>query len=264
MPARFSTAGFDRAEHLVGGVRTVVYSAGRGEPVVYLHGGGTWHGFEFARDWLDRFRVVVPYHPGYGESADDPTIDSVHDYVLHYLELFDRLGLKRTNLVGASLGGRIAAEFAVSHAHRLTRLALVSPAGIAAADLPMPDFARIPPAELPAYFAWNRDFIRPWWPDEPDAEFLAARAREGAALRQVTRAGSINSERLGRWLHRVTLPTLVVWGRDDRILPAGLAPLWAQRLPNATVRIIEQAGHLLLDESPVARRVVAEFLAGGR
>jgi pimeloyl-ACP methyl ester carboxylesterase len=263
MPARFSTRGFDRAEHLIGGVRTVVYSAGRGEPVVYLHGGGTWHGFEFARDWLDRYRVIAPYHPGYGESADDPTIDSVHDYVLHYLELFDVLKLARVGLVGASLGGRIAAEFAISYAHRLTRLVLVSPVGIPAASLPMPDFARIPPAELPAYFAWNRDFIRQWWPDEPDAEFLAARAREGAALRQVMRAGSANSERLGRWLHRVTLPTLVIWGRDDRILPAGLAPLWAERLPNATVRIIDQAGHLLLDESPVARRVVADFLAGG-
>jgi pimeloyl-ACP methyl ester carboxylesterase len=263
MPARYSTAGFERVELALGGVRTVLYRAGRGEPVVYLHGGGTWHGFEFARDWLDRFHVILPYHPGFGESADDPTIDSVHDHVLRYLELLDVLKLPRVSLVGASLGGRIAAEFAVSHAGRLNRLALVSPAGLPSPDHPMPDFARIAPAELRAYFSRNRDFVRQWWPDEPDAEFLSGRAREGASLHRLTRAGSINSERIGRWLHRVTLPTLVIWGRDDRILPAGLAALWGARLPNATVRIIDGAGHLLLDESPDARRVVADFLAGG-
>jgi len=262
MPARYSTAGFERLELTIGGVRTVAYSAGRGEPVVYLHGGGTWHGFEWAREWFDRFRVIVPYLPGFGESDDDPTVDSVHDYVLHCLGLFDALELGQPSLVGASFGGRLAAEFAISHAERLRRLVLVSPAGLASAEHPMPDFARIAPADLPSYFASDLELVRRWWPDPPDATFLDARARERNSMNRVARSGTINSERLPRWLHRVTVATLVIWGRDDRILPSGLARLWIERLPSAKLEIIDRAGHLLLDESLAARQAVANFLTG--
>jgi pimeloyl-ACP methyl ester carboxylesterase len=76
----YSTAGFERRELEGGGVRTVVYSAGRGPDVVYFHGGGTFHGFEFARDFLDRFHVILPYHPGFGESADDESVQSMQQH----------------------------------------------------------------------------------------------------------------------------------------------------------------------------------------
>src|SRR5262245_19521572 len=106
----YSTAGFRRDEHLVDGIRSVVYSAGKGRPVVYLHGGGTYHGFEWARDWLDRFHVILPIHPGFGESADDPDLSSIDDYVSHYSTLFEVLGLGHFHLAGTSLGGWLAAE----------------------------------------------------------------------------------------------------------------------------------------------------------
>lgn len=184
--APFSTAGFHRREYFIGGVRTVVYSAGSGPPLVYLHGGGTFHGFEFARDWTSRFHVILPYHPGFGESDDDVSIDSMHDYVLHYLELFDVLGLATVSLVGASLGGRLAAEFAVSHGSRLSKLVLVAPAGLASLEHPSPDFGSIAPAELPNYLVHNLEVIRPFWPDAPDPAFVAARVREGQGARIVS------------------------------------------------------------------------------
>ncbi len=53
---------------------------------MYWHGGGTWHGFAWARTWQDRFKVIVPYHPGFGESGDDPELTSMDDYVQHYVE----------------------------------------------------------------------------------------------------------------------------------------------------------------------------------
>ena len=58
---------------------------------MFLHGGGTFHGFEFASAWTDKFRVIHPYHPGYGESGDDPEMNELHDYVMHYAELLDQL-----------------------------------------------------------------------------------------------------------------------------------------------------------------------------
>ena len=89
----YSTAGFDRLELTIDGRRTVAYMAGSGPAVVYLHGGGTFHGFEFAREWLPRYRVLVPYHPGFGESDDAPEMTTLQAYVRHYCTLLDRLGL---------------------------------------------------------------------------------------------------------------------------------------------------------------------------
>jgi pimeloyl-ACP methyl ester carboxylesterase len=261
MSKPYSTAGFERREYSVGGVRTVVYSAGQGPPVVYLHGGGTFHGFEFARDWIGRFQVFLPYHPGFGESDDDPTIDSMSDYVLHYLELFDLLGLSRVHLVGASFGGRLAAEFAISHSQRLQRLVLVAPAGLSSPQHPPPDFRSIPPAELPSYLVHDLRVIRPFWPEIPSAEFIESRGRESRSVGRVAAGGSLESRILARWLHRVTVPTLLIWGREDRIIPAGLAAEWHRRLPRSTVVTVENAGHLLLDESTAARTAVRDFLS---
>ena len=61
---------FTRETHTINGVKTVVHTAGSGEPVVFFHGGGTVEGFDFAEAWAERFRVIVPYHPGFGESGD--------------------------------------------------------------------------------------------------------------------------------------------------------------------------------------------------
>src|SRR5262245_52584062 len=99
---------FLREQYKIDGVDTVVYTAGKGEPVVFFHGAGTVDGFDFAEAWTDRFRVIVPYHPGFGESGDDPTFTDAHDYVMHYLELFDALKLDKFSIVGASFGGYLA------------------------------------------------------------------------------------------------------------------------------------------------------------
>lgn len=177
----YSTAGFERLETTVGGVRTVAYVAGSGPQVVYLHGGGTFHGFEFARTWLSHFRVLLPYLPGFGESADAPTLRTMDDYVRHVQALFDAHGLRRGHLVGASLGGRLAAQMATAHPERMSTLVLVAPAGIALPEYPQPDFSRISHQDWPKYFVHDPAFIRPYWPPEPDKAFLAERAREARA-----------------------------------------------------------------------------------
>ncbi len=254
--AAYSTAGFERIELTIGGVRTVAYAAGSGPDLVYFHGGGTFHGFEFARDWTPNFRVLLPYHPGFGESADAPGFDSLENYVRHYAALFAALRLTSFHLVGASLGGRLAAEFALSHPDRVRRLALVAPAGIATPAFPQPDFSKIAYHEWPAYFVHDPDIIRPYWPKEPDEEFLAARAREAQAVGRVASSEGLDAHRLAR----ISAPTLLIWGKEDRMVLAGNAQEWRVRIPGSIVRIIEHAGHLLLDESPAARAVIAKFL----
>ena len=101
---------FVREEYSVDGVKTVLHAAGSGEPLVVFHGAGTVDGFDFAEPWAEKFRVIVPYHPGFGQSGDDPTFTNMHDYVMHYLGLFEALDIDKLRLVGISLGGWLAAE----------------------------------------------------------------------------------------------------------------------------------------------------------
>ena len=100
---------FKRETYTVDGVPTVVHSAGNGEPVVFFHGAGTVDGFDFAEPWTDRFKVIVPYHPGFCESGDDTSFTDLHDYVMHYLDLFDALRLDRGS-------GGVARTFAIKSA----------------------------------------------------------------------------------------------------------------------------------------------------
>ncbi len=257
----YSTEGFTRDEYLVDGIRSVVYSAGEGPPVVYFHGGGTFHGFEWARGWLDRFRVILPHHPGFGESADDPDIGSIADYVVHYTALFEALGLTRFGLAGASMGGRLATEFALTHGGMVKRLVLSAPAGLLAAECPPPNYPDMDPRDIPKLLVADPDFITRFWPPDADKNFMAERTRERMSTAQVLADSGAADRKLRRRLPRLAVPTLILWGGKDRVLLPGLAAHWGRAIPGSTVTMIDEAGHLLLDESPRACKLAADFLA---
>jgi pimeloyl-ACP methyl ester carboxylesterase len=257
---QYDTVGFARIEQEIAGVRAVAYIAGSGPDVVYLHGGGTWHGFDFARAWLKQFRVVLPYHPNYGESSDAPAINTVYDYVSYYRASFEALRLDKFHLVGASLGGLLAAEIAVSQPQRLRSLVLVAPGGVATPGVAPVDFASITHEAWPGYFASDLEFVRRFWPAKPDAEWLNARARESQATGRAFAHSTRNEPELRKRLQRIQAPTLIIWGREDRMMPLGHAKTWQALIPDSKLEIVERAGHLLLDESAPARAAVAQFM----
>lgn len=251
---------FQKETISVNGVKVVVLTAGQGEPLVFWHGAGTWHGFDFALPWASRFRVIIPYHPGFGESGDAPEMTTMSDYSLHYLEMFDQLGLERPNLVGLSMGGRLAATFAIEHRRRVKKLVLVAPAGLDLSQYPLPDFSKIPPEEVPGYLAHDVSVLLPHLPKGPDPQFAADRVREGGNFGKLLQNGLIGPW-LPRWLHRVNMPTLIVWGDKDRVLPAAHADTWKTLIPQSQVRIFPDAGHVVLDEKPECVTAIGDFLA---
>jgi pimeloyl-ACP methyl ester carboxylesterase len=257
----YSTDGFERLETMIGGTRTVAYVAGSGPDVVYLHGGGTFHGFEFARAWLGQFRVLLPYHPGFGESADDSGMSTLPAYSRHLRALCDALGLRRIHLVGASLGGRLAAEFAISYPELLRTLVLVAPASLTLPEFPQPDFSQISHRDWPNFLMHDPALVRPFWPDEPDQEFLALRARENRNVGRLLIDAAARAGDFEHALQRMATPTLLIWGRHDRMMPVGNARAWQALIKNPTLKIIENAGHLLLDESAAACAAVAQFMS---
>jgi pimeloyl-ACP methyl ester carboxylesterase len=253
---------FRRKVHRINGVKTVVLIGGKGRPVVYFHGGGTFHGVDFARSWTKHFRVIAPYHPGYGESGDDPRMDSMQHYLLHYLALFGELGLERFDLVGISLGGWMAAEFAVMFPERVRRLVLAAPAGLKVPDHPPPNLAEVPREEILSYLVSDLDVLKAHLP-RGRREALALGAlmeREALTSRRIAPLGPYSGI-LENWVHRATMRTLLIWPKEDRILPVGQAKKWMRLLPNAKLIVIENAGHLVLDESKRARQAVVKFLS---
>lgn len=240
----------------VSGVETAVLTAGSGDPIVYFHGSSTASGFDHLAPLARRNRLIVPLHPGFGDSAADESIDSASGYVMHYIELFDLLGLRDICLVGQSLGGLIAARFAVSHADRLRRLVLCAPVGLRVPEAPTTDPFSVPPSQLPAMLTTHPERLPV--PDIADTSAMVAAYRETVSAARVLWVRNWDPL-LARWLGRVRVPTLLLWGAQDRMVPAAQAEAWAAKLPHARVTMVPGCGHLLLAESADAVEQVAEF-----
>lgn len=258
--ARGTLAGFERQEVTVSGIRTVVHSAGQGTPLVFLHGAGTFTGFAYARAWTQTHRVIIPYHPGFGESGDDPQIDAIGDYALHCLDLFDALGLGALHLVGYSFGGWMAAETAILQPDRVAKLALVAPAGLVVRDPPAADLMALHPRDVPAHLMHRPERLQPFMPEGHDLEFAALRYREQSALARVVWERPSGNPKLERWLHRLRMPTLLLWGEHDRVRPVAHAARWQAGLPDQRLVVLPDAGHLVLEEAPAAAGHIAAFL----
>jgi pimeloyl-ACP methyl ester carboxylesterase len=254
----YSTEGFTRHETRVNGVSHVGWEIGEGSPCVFFHGGGTWHGFEWARDWADHFRVILPYHPNFGESGD-ADFRSVDDYAAHYRSFFAAIGLDRFNLVGTSMGGHFASTYAAREPAQIEKLVLLSPGGLRHPDAPMPDFAAIPPEEHRGIFA-DPVWAEPFWPNQPGPEWMRVRTREARASLAVRADPEATYEALLRDLATLKMPTLLLWGENDRMLPLPLLEEWQRALPHAQSVVIPGGSHLLLDEFPAAREAALEFL----
>lgn len=251
---------FQRETRTINGVKVVLYTAGSGEPLLFLHGAGTFHGFEFARPWAEQYKVLLPYHPGWGESDDGPQLTDMNDYVLHYVELLDDLGIDKVKLVGFSLGGWMAAKLAALYPERVSKLVLVAPAGLRDKEHPTADVLALPPEKLLPMLATNFDVVAKHLPAGPDLDFAGERYREAGSTARLMWEKPWDVK-LPRQAHRIGMPTLLLWGRDDQLVPVQQADTWRKLVQRAEVRIVDGAGHLVLDEKPEAAQAVAQFLA---
>ncbi len=242
-------------EHLqLAGGRVHLFRAGAGEPLLFLHaagGAGAW--LDFHALLAASFDVIAPDHPGFGGSDDFPDLEAVDDLVFHYLDVMDALGLERPHVVGASFGGWIAAELAVTAPHRIASLVLLSPAGLRLPDHPVPDIFLMPPDQLVATLFQHPPPTEP--PAAPDVEQILAAYRDQTALARFCWSPYLCNPKLERRLHRITAPTLVVSPAQDRLIPVAHGRRYAERIPAARFTEIEDCGHAMYFEQP------AEFAA---
>ena len=249
------------------GARVRVLEAGAGKPLVFLHGaGGLFAENAFLDRLAERYRVLAPELPGYGESTGEDLLDEMLDFTLHGWDVVAALGVDRPFLVGHSLGGMIAAEMAAVSPNDVAKLVLVAAAGLWIPEQPIPDLFAMLPFEYPrllfhdpvagtALLTAGADFSN----IEALAEFYIANSKRMAQAGKLL--FPIPNRRLSKRLYRITAETLVVWGESDRLMPAAYGERFRDAIPGARLATVEEAGHMVPYEQPdVFVSLVAGFL----
>jgi pimeloyl-ACP methyl ester carboxylesterase len=252
--------------HQVRDITVRLLQDGQGPRLIYLHGAAGLPGWlPFFAKLAENYDVVVPEHPGFGNSDNPTWIRNVGDVAMYYLDFLDGLGAQRVHLVGHSLGGWIAAELAVRNATRLASLTLIAPAGIRVKGVPCGDNFIWSPEEAARNLFHDQSFADQMLaqvPSEEEADLVLTNRFMAAKLGWEPRWFNPTLE---RWLHRIPVPTLVLWGPDDKFLPSRYAELWRERVPGATVQIIGACGHLPhVEKADATAAAILRFLGGKR
>ena len=247
----------------VAGVDCRVWERGVGQPVTFLPGiGGLPRWSVLLNTLTERRRVIAPSVPGFPGSAALPELDDQLDWLLATHDLLYAAGGAGGDLVAVSVGAALAADLAAVWPDAVRRLVLVSPLGLFDAAEPSADIFAQPANGLGALLCadparFDAHVALPDGADRVEWTVQQARAQEAAARL----LWPVGDTRLARRLHRVTQPVLLVFGAEDRVLPASYRQRFQQSLPQAQLEVVPGAGHLVdLDAPPALARLVEEFL----
>ena len=219
---------------------------GTGRPILALHG---MQPIDPAARWFDLLarhnEIIAPSHPGFGDSSRPDDVDTVYDLVHLYLDLLESLPHEKVTVLGFSFGGWLAAEIAAACCHRIDRLILAAPFGIKISGRETPDI-------LDA-FNTHPDTVRAREWHDPDRFAPDFNAMTDAALVRYARGRDalclygfqpyMYNPSLRRWLARIAVPTLVLWGASDRIVSPEYGRAYAGLIPGAHFAVINGAGH---------------------
>jgi pimeloyl-ACP methyl ester carboxylesterase len=235
-------------------------------PIVYLHGFADVHGVAgdfppFHQRLARHAKVIAPAHPGCNGSDELDTC-SIDDVVFHYLELLDAEFLPRVDLIGHCVGGWIAAEIAVRHPERVARLTLIGASGLFVPSQPIGDVFMHSQPERGTDSSSLRNLLfadaasevaKRWYPDG------RADTEEEVRRYQMLRFGSFVGfkppyfyhRELHERLYRAHMPALVIWGKDDRMVPVAHGAAYCDELPQAAeLQLVARAGHAVHLEQP--------------
>ena len=244
--------------HTVDGVTLQVWRGGQGPTLLVLHDCEVmteWQPFHAAL--ATRFTVLAPSHPGFGASQGAETIEGVDDVAYLYLDFVDSFQPPGLDVLGLGMGGWVAAEMAVRCCHRLRCLVLADSVGIKVSGRTEVDIVEtfILTWEQLLEVGWHDPTLGaermklPGAPGLADDELLTLiRNREAAA--RLTWKPFMHNPALRRWLHRITVPTLVLWGESDRVVRPDYGRAFQQAIPGAQFQLIPAAGHYPYLERP--------------
>lgn len=220
---------------------------GSGSTVLFLHGAGGASWNPMLKLLAGHHRVLAPEHPGFGRSEIPEWMMSVGDLAFFYLDMLEVMNLRDVHLVGHSLGGWTAAEIAIRNTSRLTSLTLMSPAGCRSDAVPFGDI-----------FLWDAETAtRAQFHDQALAEErikqlpnvdMDVSLQNKAATARLAWSPRLHNPQLPYWLHRIDVPTLLLWGQDDKIVPLDCHKAFLKHIPAAKLIALPKTSHALHTE----------------
>jgi pimeloyl-ACP methyl ester carboxylesterase len=248
----------------IAGCGVSVHRGGRGQPLLYLHGArgaGRW--LPFMEGLSQNFELIVPEHPGFGLSETPQWLDDIGDLAYFYLDFIGGLGLDQVHLVGTSLGGWVAAELAVRNQSSLRTLTLVGAAGIHVPGVEKGDIFLWSTQELTRNLFYDQKLAEAMLEEQPNQEDLDIQLKNRLTTAKLAWQPRLYNVHLAKWLHRITLPTLILWGAEDRLIPSQYGPAFRDLIPNARLEILPNCGHLpQLEKTTDFVNTVTRFLQG--
>jgi pimeloyl-ACP methyl ester carboxylesterase len=244
-----------------------VLKGGSGRPLLVLHGVEGHEGWlAFHAALAEQATVYAPAHPGYEPTPRPEWLETIAHQAVFYHWFLRAAGLHDVDLVGVGVGGWIAAQMAVMCDEPLRHLVLVDAAGVRPRQGEILDIFIIP---------WREVVERSLYDAQRCAEaqriYTAAPLVEFGGVREAGRSMSIRmcyrpymyDPALLPTLGKIRVPTLVVWGAQDQIMPIDCGHLYHQAIPGATLRVIDRCGHWAHFEQPQAlAEAIREFVAG--
>lgn len=250
------TVPYQKISYQVGDCPLTVLRGGNGEPALVLHGCRDAVGWTPFHDRLaQHFEVFAPFHPGFGGTPRPAAVETVEDLAYLYLDFVQEEVPAKTLLVGMDLGGWIALEMAVRCAHQLGGLVLIDSVGIKVSAPDRPDIRDLMTMEYDQALGlqWHdlqkaRETLK--HPHEmDDVELEVFLGNEEAEVLYAWKP-FMHNPALKKWLHRVSVPVLVLWGVDDRVVSTDYGFALAKAIPGARVTLVDEAGHLPHLERP--------------
>jgi pimeloyl-ACP methyl ester carboxylesterase len=247
----------------VRGRKVRLFSSGGGPPLLFLHD-------TFCPSWLpihqilaEHYEVFVPLHPGCAGSEDGfDQFEEMEDVVFHYFDLCTTLRLDHPVVVGASFGGWIAAEWGMRYSDTLRALILIDALGLRITEKPAPDILSLDPAaSRQVIFADPSSALAlEVIPETPKPEevvnFLLARQTLARFAWQFP-----DNPRLRRYLYRIQMPTLVLWGERDGFVSVAHGQAYHEGIAKSELVVLPGFGHLPHVETPeVCAKAMLKFL----
>ena len=237
----------------VRGAKIQMLTGGSGDPLLYLHSvGGEIVWLPFFERLAERFTVYLPAHPGFAGSEGLDRIDTMEDLVFHYLDVMDQLELARPFVAGLSLGGWLAAELATRNIERVEKLALIDAVGLRVPGSPIADIFAASPTETRAlvFSEPESELAKTFIPEEPSPVALENALKARAATARVGWNPYLCNRKLRDRLYRIRVPTLIVWGGSDRLVPPAHGRAYHEGIAGSRLLIMEGCGHAPPFERP--------------
>jgi pimeloyl-ACP methyl ester carboxylesterase len=237
------------------GLKLELIIKGGGAPLLFLHGMDGVEGCSRLIDLLARdFTVYAPSHPGFGASELPRAFSTIDDLAYFYLDLLDHFDLRDVTVVGFSLGGWIAAEILVKDSSRIARLVLGAPLGLRTAERrgrQVTDIFMLSPKEVAAAMQLTASSS-----DVPLAELpepmLERIARNAEAVCLFGWSPYLYNPKLHLRLHRIKVPTVLLWGEQDRLAPLDYAKSFVAGLGQVRLETLDACGHRIYVDCPEA------------